>query len=585
VKPVTVWEACILTLFLSIAGAAANLYVALKTGYSVPFAPLAAWSAASLFQRRQPSDVHTSTLVAISGGISSASYVPGGGNVPAFITVAMLSGIVPNRALWALTSTLWVALGIALAYLWQRHPRLDRKNAEGPESFPTATATADIIRAANSTAASGVFRPFGWGLGIGAFVAWLRCKPRVLGTGLPMRIPLGGSIGVDMSAMELGIGSYLGVRTAVSMAVTGLLMHTLVGPWLAAQHIIANPNIATVTTFAVWPAVGLVTGSACTSQLLAAVRLIERRRPPQTPRADSVSGLRWPKLRYHRSVRTIMIPIFLCGLASLLFVVLSPAPAARANRASLVVTTACIALMTLTIAVVSTRSMSATDAVPVKALAPLSQLVTAIVAPGALVSCAMAAHLACGTGLSAADTRTSFSALQRATLQAPLRANETGALHGIRYIALLRLLGAAAGAITTMLVLPLVIPNAVSFTPTPEVPAPSVVLWSSTTAILASGISALTHAARVCLLGGLVIGAFAALCESKFARTPPWWVPSVLASGGALVLPPSLSLTLLAGALLARLAQRWDHAAAARMTGVGAVAGESLGTISVMLLR
>jgi hypothetical protein len=341
------------------------------------------------------------------------------------------------------------------------------------------------------------------------------------------------------------------------MALGGVLMFGVAGPLLASQGLVPDASYASIAAFAVWPAVGIVTGSALGAQLqalrIATAGSAAKRRPGQ-----------------HRRRWVVATSLGLAFVAAIAMMLAFPTPA---RSLPLAVATA---LAVLVVAGVSVHAMATTDAVPVKALAPMAQAVAAVAAPGSLVVCAVLPHVACAAGLSAADTATSLRALDR-TLPATVAPAAYGRAE--RTVLAHRMLGAAVGAVTTMMLLPLVVPNATGFRPTESVPGPAVLLWSATTALLSHGLSGLPAAARGCLGAGLAVGLAWSFLEERVAPKTRARIPSMVALGGALVLPPSLSLTLLLGALLQAMAARRGQGGAAKLTGVGAVAGESLGTL------
>ena len=516
------------TIVLAIVTAAANLYASLRTGYSFPMAPLAAIVAGLVLRGDARS---RAAIVAVAAGASAAGYVPGGGNVPSLVALASTVETL-SRGGWVLWFVFVSLLGL-FAAAWLGAPK--------HLAFPTAKATADIADAMDGEAGridpAGRAKTRGLLLGMvgGAFIALLHAV-RVL----PSRLALPGRLGIELSALAFGIGPYVGVRVAASMAFAGAFTAALVAPRLVSAGLVTDPSWAGVVRFMLWPALGMVTTSACLAHALE-WKAAKTGRTTASATKASVARALLPVVAITLALRVVFGVPWLAALA-----------------------TGPVTLLTI---LASIRAMGETDAVPVKALAPLTQVVAGITAPSSFVSAAIMPDVACAAGLSAADTATSL---------------RTGG--DARSILLLRALGIVVGAATTVVCLPWIIPRPELFAPTEALPAPSIVLWKSTAEVLSHGLAAVPTSARLALVLGAVVGAVLVLVERAVPPKKRMWLPSAVGLGGALVLPASLSTTIFAGALVGAMAKRRWSPELVGLVGAGAVAGESVASVLAALL-
>ena len=238
------------TAALAIVTAAANLYASLRTGYSFPMAPLAAIAAGLILR----GDTRSRTaIVAVAAGASAAGYVPGGGNVPALVVLAPYAETL-SRGGWVVWFIFVSLLGL-FAAAWLGAPK--------DLAFPTAKATADIEDAMDTHASRARSRGLMGGAVAGVVVALLHAVKV-----LPARLALPGRLGIELSALAFGIGPYVGVRVAASMAFAGVFTAAFVGPRLVSAGLVADPGWVSVVRFMLWPALGMVTTSACVAHVL-----------------------------------------------------------------------------------------------------------------------------------------------------------------------------------------------------------------------------------------------------------------------------------------------------------------------------
>ena len=118
-------------------------------------------------------------------------------------------------------------------------------------------------------------------------------------------------------------------------------------------------------------------------------------------------------------------------------------------------------------------------------------------------------------------------------------------------------------------------------------PAPAAAILASVARVLAGGVAGLHPTIKAAILAGALGGGALAVAERLLPPRLARAVPSASGLGLAFLLPPSTSLAMLAGALVAaRYARGRDGDAAGRVAAVasGLIAGESVVGIALALL-
>jgi uncharacterized oligopeptide transporter (OPT) family protein len=325
--------------------AVSNLYVSLRSGWSLPVMTSAALVTARLLG---PRDVAVVAAVA-----SAAGYMAGGGNAAA-LPAFLMDGGTPRLALVA---AFWVACALAGTWL----APLFRESAAQP--FPTASATATI--AANGQAGGrGLAIASAAAAALAGVRAWTRAPTTLFFPGSWRGRSLASlTFGIDTSVVLLGAGSLMQPRTALSTLLGAVITYGVIAP---------EGDYRAMVAFMIWPSAAMMVGASVT-ELVLARRVWQRARTFDVPWAALV---------------LFAIAIVLGHIAfgaSLAIVAVVP--------------------LAIVVAFVAVRSMGETDIVPTKALAPFVQLVCGafgasatalIVAPN--VTSAAALHAADAVG-------------------------------------------------------------------------------------------------------------------------------------------------------------------------------------------
>jgi putative OPT family oligopeptide transporter len=516
--------------------AAGNVYTGLKIsiidGGSITAALLGFMFFATFTRlgRRPYSALENNITQTTAASAAIMGYVAGvGGPVPA---MALLGRHFPGWALcvWGLAVAL---VGIVAAALLRR-----KLVVEEALPFPTGNATGDLIETIFAARASAVRRArfLIGGAVTAAAVTWFRDgRPHLIPDTTAFAGAIGGislgalTVGMSWSPLLLSTGVMMGIRTAASMALGSAIAWLGIAPWLVRTHIAKQAAFSDCLSWLVWPGLGLLFAASFLPLILdwrSVARslsdlgaLVRRRAGGRTPaptenRAARPAGLGLPAL---------VLAFVAIAVVGRLVLGLHPLGALVAVVAALV------------LAVVSSRAAGETDLAPVGQVGTLTQLLFSSYGP--IVSI-LAGSVSMGTASQAAQTLWAFKAGER------LRGTPRAQL-------VAQLLGALVGGVVVVPVY-LVIVKAYGIG-TESLPAPSAISWRATAEAVRGGFSALPPHAAVAGAAGLAIGVLLSVLGRR-----PWgrYLPSPAAMGIAMLMPASLSLAALVGALAAVMVMR-----------------------------
>jgi uncharacterized oligopeptide transporter (OPT) family protein len=545
--------------------ALSNLYVSLKTGWSLPVmtsAVLVAFGAGRLARVARPrSTSFTRAEIALVAGFASgAGYMAGGGNAAALPALTMLGFAAPSALAMALFWTSAAVLGTLIAPLLQRR-LLDRDDL----AFPTATAAASLVDSLDNPAPGGDDAPpsvpratkllaaSGVAGGVAALLRSLLRLPASLAfPASAFGHPLGAfTFGLDTSLVLTAAGALMSSRTALSSLVGGLLTYGVGAPLLVHYGVIAAPSYRSIVTFMVWPGAALLVASAVAELLLDLGLMLTR--PKAAPAARPRATLSRPLVAVLGlvAVTAVLIEHLLLGISWF-----------HAGAA--------IPIAYL-LAFVAARAMGETDMVPTKALTPLAQLGFAATGAG-VTTCTLAPNLTSSVALHAAE---SLGTLKMVKLLGT----------SPRVILVARIAGCTVGAAIVMLGYRALVPDARAL-PTADLPAPAVLVWKSVAELVGGSGGALPRVTRISIAFGAALGVTLVALERVLPKGARRFVPSAAGLGTGMVLPASSSLGIAVGALVRdgfeRRARAQGEAARAAVASFavaiasGVIAGESL---------
>ncbi|HEY0705897.1 MAG TPA: OPT/YSL family transporter [Polyangia bacterium] len=542
------WRALLVGSGIGAVLAAGNVYAGLKTGYIDGGSITAALLGSLLLSAwaRRPAhalDINLTQTVASSAAVMS--FAAGvGAPMPA---LALLGHPLPAAAIlvWGLALAV---LGIAVACLLR-----GRLIVSEDLPFPSGRATAEVIAAISTKQGDHRLRSLGAAAALAALFTYLRDGGPALipGSWSPSFTVFGYAavaltLGISSSPLLVATGVLVGQRAAISMAIGALLAWAVLAPSALGAGLAAEATYPALVPVLLWPGLALMVGSGFAHLALSwrtfgrsfadLSALLRNRSTPAA--ATPTSGAR---------------PLILMSLLALV-------PVFGVGRMGFdlgwVVLLALVPLAVV-LAAVAARAAGETDQAPVGQVGALAQLgcgargVVPSVGAGALVA---------GVATQTAQTLWALKAGQR--LGAPVRGQ-----------VIAQLLGAVVGAVVVVPIYTLI--HAAYQLGSEKMPAPAALAWKAT-AEIAHGSWSLSHPLILgSSLAALALGVVLTWLERRHAR----WLPSPTAMGAAFVLPASMSITILLGALvMGRLARRApgfadDHGPP---LAAGGIAGESL---------
>ncbi len=558
----------------------ANLYIVLKTGWSVGVtltACIMAWALFSLVGKTLGPKHQMGILEnnAMGSVASAAGYMTGGGNMAALPALIMLTGERPSPMILMAWFACIAGLGVFAAIPIKRQ-LINREQL----TFPSGTATAETLKALYAHGAEGQKQARYLGFaGLAAAVLGFLREAKLRGKDsftLPSQVSLPinfhgkplleWTIGLELSVLMLGAGGLMSWRTGWSLLLGAFITFGFVAPPMVADGVIAEVSFKSIAAWTVWMGAAVLVSSGLTTfafQWRSVVKSLQslttlfskQKSVEEDPMVEVEAPQSW----------------FPLG-----FLILGPPTVFLAWWAFNIPWWAgAIALpLSVVMGIVAARVTGETDVTPTKALGPVTQLTFAGLLPGQLVPNIMSANITGGVGLHSADLLTDL---------------KSGYLLGARprQQVIGQLFGVVAGALVVVPVFNLLVPTA-DVLGGKEFPAPSAQVWANVSKMLVQGLDALHSTARLAAFIGILVGTTLAILEVKLPKNARKWLPSPSGLGIAMVLPAWNSVMMFLGAALAELLRRRKgNEAGERIVmpvASGFVAGESLMGVAIKML-
>jgi uncharacterized oligopeptide transporter (OPT) family protein len=371
---------------------------------------------------------------------------------------------------------------------------------------------------------------------VAAAVTWLRDgRPHLIPDSTAFGGVIGGvsigalTVGMSWSPLLLSTGVMMGIRAAASMALGSAIAWLGLAPWLVRTQIVKEASFSACSSWLVWPGLGLLFAGSFLPLVLdwrSVVRSLRdlgsflRRRagggvaaPPSEGAAGKTGGAFPAVVLAFVAIAAVGRLVFGLHLLAALVAVLAA----------------------LVLAVVSSRATGETDLAPVGQVGTLTQLLFSGYGP---ILSILAGSVSMGTASQAAQTLWAFKAGER------LRGTPRAQL-------VAQLLGALIGGLVVVPVY-LVIVKAYGIG-TESLPAPSAISWKATAEAVRGGFATLPPHATAAGAIGLGVGVLLSLLgRGTLGR----YLPSPAAMGIAMLMPASLSLAALTGAMAAVVVMR-----------------------------
>lgn len=544
-----------------------NLYVALKTGWSIGVSITAGILAFAIFSvllklrfvRTAFGMLENNAMQSVA---SAAGYMTGGGTVAAIPALMMITG--QPMAGWPMF--FWISSIAMLGVVMAIPMKMQMINVEQLR-FPTGIAAAETLKALHGeegTEGAEKARLLGWGGLAGAVVAFLRdARASWMPWNLPekIKIPfvtLAGrpltdyTLSFEGSLIMLGAGAIMGFRAAWSMLLGAFINFGIIAPMLYARGII-DPKLGykNIVAWSVWFGSAMI----LTSGLLAFAfewRTVARAFKSVTGAFDAADG---------EASKEVPMLWFFIGLAALTPVVVFLEWFLFGIKIWMGLLSV---VMSFFIAIVACRATGETDTTPTGALGKITQITFGALDPGNMTTNLMTANVTGGVGLHAADLLTDL---------------KSGYLLGAdaRQQFWAQFFGVLAGSVFVVPAYRLLIPTA-DLLGTDKWPAPGAQTWKGVAVLLAQGFHTLHPTAQAALGVGAVLGIVLVLIEKAFPKHR-WLIPSPTGLGLAFTTPAFNTISMFLGALIALIMERKRPALAEKSivpVSSGFIAGESL---------
>lgn len=560
-------RACAAGMLLGGVMSLSNLYVALKTGWSIGVSITAGILAYAIFAILLRLRVVRSAFGmlennAMQSVASAAGYMTGGGTVAAIPALMMITG--QPMAGWPMF--FWISSIAMLGVVMAVPMKMQMINVEQLR-FPTGIAAAETLKALHGEEGSegaAKARLLGWGGLAGAAVAFLRdAKAPWMPWNLPEKIfipvlTLAGrpltdyTLSFEGSLIMLGAGAIMGFRAAWSMLLGAFVNFAVLAPMLYARGII-SPKLGyrNIVAWSVWFGSAMI----LTSGLLSFAfewRTVARAFKSVTKAFGGPDG---------EESKEVPMLWFFVGLALLTPVVVFLEWFLFGIRAWMGLLSVVLSFF---IAIVACRATGETDTTPTGALGKITQITFGALDPGNMTTNLMTANVTGGVGLHAADLLTDL---------------KSGHLLGAdpRQQFWAQFFGVVAGSVFVVPAYRLLIPTA-DLLGTDKWPAPGAQTWKGVAVLLAQGFHTLHPSARIALGVGAALGIALVLIEKAFPKQRRF-IPSPTGLGLAFTTPAFNTISMFLGAFIALILERKRPALAEKAVvpvSSGFIAGESL---------
>jgi putative OPT family oligopeptide transporter len=359
--------------------------------------------------------------------------------------------------------------------------------------------------------------------------------------------------GFEPSLLLIAAGMLVGMRVSLSMLVGSIALYFYFGPWALAQGQISNPH-GLLKEWALWTGSAIMLTSGITAFALEWRTII---RSLNVLKKDD-TGASSPAADAHGDIE-VPLKWLLFGLVplALAFIILQYVAFSIAPHVGILTV-----VLSFFLALVACRSTGETDVTPMSAMAKITQIGVAVVAPRAIVTNLMAASVTATIASSSADLLTDLKSgyLLGANPRKQFLAQLSGVFFGLAIVPAWYLMIPDKATLE-------------SFDP------PTVTIWKAVAVALSVGISTIPVTARWGMLIGGIMGIVLALIDKFAPKKFKPYVPSAMGLGLSWVMGFNNALAFFIGAAIATLWTKLSrHTGELYIVPVasGAIAGESL---------
>ncbi|MFZ5478808.1 MAG: OPT family oligopeptide transporter [Myxococcota bacterium] len=568
-------RACVAGMLLGGFMSLSNLYVALKTGWSIGVSITAGILAFAIFAalvRLRIVREHFGMLEnnAMQSTASAAGYMTGGGTIAAIPAMMMITG----EAMPGLQMFAWIAAIAMLGVVMAIPMKQQMINVEQLR-FPTGIAAAETLRALHGEGgdASSKARLLGWAGVVGALVGFFRdAHHRFIPFNLPEKIPLPWltlrgrplvdyTLALEGSLILVGAGAIMGFRAAWSMLAGAIVNYAVLAPRMYAMGVI-DPKLGykQIVAWSVWFGSAMILTSgllAFAFQWRTVVRAVQ-----------SVSAA-FGGPRTAEELAEVPMTWFFAGVAVFGPIVVFLEWLLFGIQPWMGVLSVILGFF---IAIVACRATGETDTTPTGALGKITQITFGVLDPGNTTTNLMTANVTGGVGLHAADLLTDLKSGY--LLKADPRQQFWAQFFGV-----------VAGSLFVVPAYRLLIPTA-DLLGTDKWPAPGAQTWKGVAELLAKGFGTLHPTGQIALVVGAVLGIVLVLLEKAFPKAKAF-IPSPMGFGLAFTTPGYNVISMFIGATIALVLSRRNPKVAEDTVvpvSSGLIAGESLMGVAIAAL-
>jgi len=363
--------------------------------------------------------------------------------------------------------------------------------------------------------------------------------------------------GFEPSLLLIAAGMLVGLRVSVSMLAGSLALYFYFGPWALAQGQISNPH-GLLKEWALWSGSAIMLTSGLTAfavewKTIARSFSVLKKTPSSQSSADG-SKEGDPHADIEVPMRWLVIGLLPLSIA---FIILQYVAFSIAPHVGILTVT-----LSFFLALVACRSTGETDVTPMSAMAKITQIGVAIVAPRAIVTNLMAASVTATIASTSADLLTDLKSgyLLGANPRKQFLAQLSGVFFGLTIVPAWYMMIPDKAALE-------------AFDP------PTVTIWKAVATALSVGISTIPITARWGMLIGGMLGIILALADKYAPKNVKPFVPSAMGLGLSWVMSFQNALAFFIGAAIAdiwtRVSRRSGEVYIVPVAS-GAIAGESL---------
>jgi OPT family oligopeptide transporter len=579
--PQLTWRAIIMGACLGMFMSLSNLYVGLKTGWSLGVAITAcimSFAIQKVLVHLFPGIFQTEMSIlennCMQSTASSAGSSTGGTMVSAISAYLIITGHHMHWVVLTLWTIFLASLGVFMAIPMKRQ----MINIE-QLPFPSGIAAATTLRSLHAKGRDAILKARALFCGgvFGAGLAWMRDAGNLavihIKSELDLPFMLSGfplakwSVYFDMSAIMVAAGAIMGFRITWSMLLGACINYLFLAPKALAAGAIdpAHMGFSAIMRWSVWGGASMMVTSslfAFAMQWKTVVRAFSGLTAIFTGKKVDEND---PLARIEVPGSWFMTGVLVSGLgcATVLYF---------AFGTSIIMGVVSVAL-TFMLAIVACRATGESDITPIGAMGKITQLAYGILVPTNMVTNLMTASVTAGAAGSSADLLTDL---------------KSGYLLGAnpRKQFLAQFAGIFAGTLIVVPAFYILVPDA-SVLGTDKWPAPAAEVWAAVARLLSNGVSSLHPMARMALLVGGIVGLILPAIDMCLPEKARKFFPSAMGLGLSMVIPFYNSLSMFLGAVLAIFITKMNKKVGDDYiipVSAGIIAGESILGIVIALL-